>query len=219
MCTNNHFTDAPMQSSFSCRIDSVPSVLVPFHEAVHTTTTVPNAAVHFFIADHRFLPLFRRPDCYVEALSRYSYVITPDLSQYRDYSAEVRFHNHFSNRAMGVYLQSKGMTVIPNVTWSLPDSYAYAFEGLPCHATIAINSNGANADDYTRYLWLKGYYTAVERLCPTHIIRYGSPVNGEYTDISTYYPNTYLDHLHNLPRKSKKHCKITNGNQTTIKFD
>lgn len=219
MYTYSHFSDAPMHSLTFDRIDAVPSALVPFHEAVRATSTVPNAAVHFFIADRLFLPLFRCPDFYLEALGRYSYVIMPDLSQYRDYSPEVRFRNHFRNRAMGVYLQSKGVTVIPNVTWSLPDSYDYAFEGLPCNATIAINSNGANRDDFTRYLWSNGYHTAVERLCPLHIIRYGSPVHGEYTDISTYYPNPYLDRLHNIPHKSKKQCKITDSRQTIIQFD
>lgn len=75
MSTYYHFSDAPMHSLSPYRIDTVPTVLLPFCEAVRATATMPNAAVHFFIADHRFSPLFRCPDCYVESLRRYSYVI------------------------------------------------------------------------------------------------------------------------------------------------
>lgn len=219
MSTYYHFSDAQMHSLSPYRIDTVPTVLLPFCEAVRATATVPNAAVHFFIADRRFLPIFHCPDCYVESLRRYSYVIMPDLSQYRDYSAEERFRNHCRNRAIGAYWQSLGIPVIANVTWSLPDSYDYAFEGLPCHTTIAINSNGANADGYTRYLWLQGYHKAVERLAPTHILRYGSPVPGECTDISTYYPNPYIANLRTLPCKHKMPTQTNDIGQTSIEFD
>ncbi len=221
MSTYNHFINAPMHSLSPYQIDSVPTVLLPFHEAVRATASIPHAAVHFFIADRYFLPLFRCPDCYVESLRRYSYVIMPDVSQYRDYSEEVRFNNHCRNLAMGAYLQSVGIIVIAiaNVTWSLPDSYDYAFEGLPCHTTIAINSNGANADGYTRFLWLQGYHKAIEQLSPTHILRYGSPVPGERTDISTYYPNPYIARLRELPRKHKMPTQTNDIWQTTIDFD
>ncbi len=65
MYNNYHFTDAPMHSLSPYRIDSVPAVLLPFHEAVHATIAVPNAAVHFFIADRLFSSVFHCPDCYV----------------------------------------------------------------------------------------------------------------------------------------------------------
>lgn len=220
------FIDAP---SFICsawmphlspyRVETIPSTLVPFHEAIHTTVTMPSSAVHFYISDRLFMPLFRCPDCYLESLRRYSYVIMPDLSQYRNWSAKERYCNHYYNRAMGAYLQTMGISVIANVTWSLPDSYDYAFDGLPCHTTIAINSNGANSDSLSKYLWIQGYRKAIERLQPTHILRYGMPVDGECTAISTYYPNPYITRLRSLPPRTKTKRASSSATQTELVFE
>jgi hypothetical protein len=89
-------------------------------------------------------------------------------------------------------MQSCGIIVIPNVTWSAPDSYDYCFDGIPSKSVIAINSSGISQSDLNKYLWLKGYNEAIKRLSPTHIIRYGDMINGEYPDISVYFNNERL---------------------------
>ena len=42
-------TDSPYRITPSYRIDSVPMVLLPFHEAVRATASIPHAAVPFFV--------------------------------------------------------------------------------------------------------------------------------------------------------------------------
>ena len=101
----------------------------------------------------------------------------------------------YINRAFARYLQQYGVTVIPNVTWSLPDSYVYSFTGIPQHAPVAINCNGVLKHDLSKYLWYRGYEKAVSTLHPTLIIRYGTRMPREHSDISLYFVNERLMRL------------------------
>ena len=83
-----------------------------------------------------------------------------------------------------------------NVSWADPESYDYCFEGLPRRSIVAIGSMGANLHGLTRYLWLKGYCEAVERLDPILILRYGDKVPGEDEERSFYVENTMTRRLH-----------------------
>ena len=89
-------------------------------------------------------------------------------------------------------MQAYGVNVIANVSWSLPDSYEYAFAGIPKYTTIAINSNGVNSDPMARNLWLRGYERAIETLQPERIIRYGTKMPNEDETISVYFENPII---------------------------
>lgn len=156
-----------------------------------------NAAVHFYIFDYEFECLWNTPFRYLNLLSKYKFVIGPDYSQYLNCPHPVRIWNNYRNKVLMAWLQDMGVTVIPNVTWSDPYSYAYCFEGLPSNSIISINSMGALRDPVCRNLWLRGYREALEVLHPIHIIRYGKPIPGENKEISTYFDNDNLKKLHN----------------------
>lgn len=173
-------------------VKKLPERIIAFHEAMSVSQTDLDAIVHFYISDDLFMRLFRNPDRYVQKLRQYKYVISPDMSQYIEMPHYLRFHNNCQNKAMAQYLQRQGVSIIANVTWSLPDSYEYCFAGIPKGTTIAINSNGVNASTDSKYLWYRGYEEALRQLRPTRIIRYGQKMEGEREDISVYYDNTYL---------------------------
>jgi hypothetical protein len=109
----------------------------------------------------------------------------------------VCIQNNWWNKAIGAYLQSIGIVVIPNVAWSTPDSYPYAFSGVPKKSIIAINSTGVVSNPASIYLWRKGYEAAIKELDPLCVIRYGSRMPGEDDSISVYYENTNLKNLRN----------------------
>ena len=173
-------------------VTDFPKRIIAFHEAMSVSQTDFDAIVHFFISDDLFIRLFREPEKYVPKLKQYKYVLSPDMSQYLEMPYYSRYASNCHNKAMAQYLQRQGVHVIANVTWSQPDSYDYCFAGIPCGTTIAINSNGVNANADSKYLWYRGYEEALQRLHPTHIIRYGQKMPGEREDISIYYENTYL---------------------------
>lgn len=174
--------------------DIFPIRLLPFHEAyAHKTYT---CTVHFFINDNHFLRVLRDPEKYLDFFKKCHSVIGPDLSQYSDMSEEDRYLSAYVNRAFSLYLQNNGVRVIPNCTWSLPDSYEYSFSGIPQNTTIAVNSNGVLKHNVSKYLWLRGYKTACDALKPSTIIRYGSYVPNENTSISIYFDNERIKNLH-----------------------
>lgn len=173
----------------------IPTRLVPFNVAFANKDY--DCCVHFFIADKHFLRIFQNPNKYIPFLKKCKAVIAPDLSQYSNMHYPMRIYHAYCNRVIASLWQSKGVNVIPNVTWSLPDSYDYSFQGITENSVIAINCNGIKCCDLSKYLWYRGYNEALKRLHPSHIIRYGALMQNEREDISSYFINERLDYLKN----------------------
>lgn len=165
----------------------LPRLLMPFSMAL--TSKSYDATVHFYIHDYQFERIWRALGRYVECLRRYKSVISPDYSQYVDMPYAQRLWNNYRGKFVGAVLQTKGISIIPNVTWSLPDSFEYCFDGLPQNSIIAINSIGVVKYGLCRYRWLKGYEEAIKRLNPKTIVRYGPIVSGEDESRSVYFQN------------------------------
>lgn len=172
--------------------DRLPQRMVAFHDAIKKGQTDYDAIVHFYEYDFLFIRLFCDPDKYISTLRQFRYVLSPDMSQYIEMPYYARYANNCHNKALARYMQERGVNIIANVTWSLPDSYDYCFDGIPTNTTIAIGSNGVNAHSDSKYLWKKGYQEALRRLNPTRIIRYGQKMDNEWEDISIYFENQYL---------------------------
>lgn len=65
--------------------------LVPFHEAYSYDMT--DAVIYFYIDDSLFIRIFANPDKYLPFLRRCKAVIGPDVSQYTDMPAEMRYRH------------------------------------------------------------------------------------------------------------------------------
>lgn len=172
----------------------VPARFVGFNCA--NSDDAEGCGVHFYIDDYQFERLWRSPRLYLPRLAKFECVISTDFSLYVDMPHPMKIWNVFRNRFFAAFWQNEGMNVIPNVSWSDPDSYGYCFEGLPRHSVIAINSMGACGHGLTKYLWRKGYEEALRRLEPTLIVRYGSRIEGEDEARSVYVANPVIERLH-----------------------
>ena len=171
----------------------LPHRLVPFNEAYANKDY--DCTVHFYIHDRLFLRVLLHPEKYLDFFQLCNSVIDPDLSQYADMPAEIRYYNSCINRLFSVYLQKNNVNLIPNVTWSLPDSYSYSWSAMPRNSVIAINCTGILKHDLSKYLWCRGYKEAVSTLHPSHIIRYGTRMPYEQSEISLYFVNERLKRL------------------------
>lgn len=169
--------------------------LIPFHEAYSYNIT--DAIIYFYIDDRLFLRIFTNPEKYLPFLKRCYAVIGPDVSQYTDMPAEMRYRHAWCNTTMSAYLQESGVNLYPNITWSKGDSYSYSFPRNLLNSVIAINSNGVHKSDLSLYRWKNGYRIALQTLLPLHIIRFGQIVEGECTSISSYFSNERLNMLRN----------------------
>lgn len=173
----------------------MPAKLQAFNRAI--TQKQYENTVHFYLNDKEFTRILTYPEKYLEILKKFKSVISPDFSQYIDMPSPMRFYHSFLNKALAAYWSNNGINVIPNVTWSTPDSYDYSFTGIEKNGIIAINCTGVKKSDYSKYLWLQGYKEAVKCLEPKHIIRYGEKMPDEYEEISTYFENENYKLLNN----------------------
>lgn len=151
--------------------------------------------VCFYIHDVLFIRVYNNPDKYAEELRRFSFVVGVDFSQYLYMSAEERYHNCLTNRTIEAFWLSKGVKLVHNATWSLPDSYEYSVAGIPRASTIAINSMGISSTT-ERSLWLRGYRYTLEAIRPSVVLRYGNKIKGEDESISIYVSNHFLKRMH-----------------------
>ena len=72
-------------------------------------------ALSIFLYDYKFEDIWNNPDKYIEKLSQYKAVLTPDFSMYIEMNENMQRYNTFRNRWVGAYLADKGIRVIPTV--------------------------------------------------------------------------------------------------------
>lgn len=128
--------------------------------------------VHFFVDDYRFSGIYNNPDRTLERYSQYAFLLTPDFSTYSDMDLWRQLESVAKNRWVGAYWQSKGLTVIPTVSWGLAQSYEFCFEGIEQHAMVAVGTIGCKHD---KFHFLRGYNEMLERISPSQIICFGTP--------------------------------------------
>lgn len=128
-----------------------------------------NHGVHFFIDDYQFERVWKNPDAYIEKLVQFQAVCTPDFSPYADFPKAIQLYNHYRKHWLGAYWQAHGITVIPTITWSSPETLEWCFDGEPENSVVAISSVGMfTTPEYLEWL-LVGYEKMIERLHPTKI--------------------------------------------------
>ena len=174
---------------------NIPVKLISFNKAVAQKRY--NGTPHFYLNDKEFVRVLTYPEKYLEILKRFPSVIAPDFSQYIEMPGPMRLYHCFLNKALAAYWANNGVNVIPNVTWSTPDSYDYSFAGIERNGVIAINCTGVRKSGYSKYLWLEGYKEAIRRLEPECIIRYGEKIPGEAEEMSIYFENENYKMLKN----------------------
>lgn len=105
----------------------IPEGIIPFTQ--RSRSTDHREFVAFYEYDLKFYDILAATDKYVDQLRLFPGVISPDCSLYRDMPLCLQIANIYMNRAVGHYLQSKGLYVIPNIRWG--DERTYTTEVLP----------------------------------------------------------------------------------------
>lgn len=129
--------------------------------------------VHFFVDDYQFNRLWTNIDGYLDMLSQFKCVMSPDFSTYTDFPKAIQIYNHYRKHWVGAYLQEYGIEVIPTISWSDKNSFEWCFDGEPQGGCVAVSSQGCTASKEKRKLFKDGYCEMVARLQPETIIFYG----------------------------------------------
>ena len=124
--------------------------------------------------------MLSNPDDYVKKIYKYQGFITPDCSVYRDMPLAIQITNIYRNRAIGYYMQSKGIYVIPNVRWGDERTYTtkflpekIAFKGIQKKSIVSIGAYGQNQNKVNRYYFLQGLDETIKELEPKVVLVYG----------------------------------------------
>jgi hypothetical protein len=152
--------------------------LIGFDVAKSDKDTHFNRFVHFFLYDYKFEDIWNNPDKYIEKLSKYKAVLTPDFSMYVEMNENMQRYNTFRNRWVGAYLADKGIRVIPTVNWGLENTFDFCFNGIEKGSTVAVSTymasaHGNRADQ--KDFFMAGYNEMLKRIEPETIICYHYP--------------------------------------------
>lgn len=129
--------------------------------------------VHCFVDDYQFIRYWNRPDNYMQKLSRFAGVCSPDFSTYTDMPLAMQIYNHYRKHWLAAYWQLHGITVYPTISWSNENSFEWCFDGEPIGGVVAVSSVGTQKGKESKRLFLKGYDEMMKRLEPLWVIFYG----------------------------------------------
>lgn len=161
--------DIPLLLSEQCNVNS----FIGFNFA-KTCRHPQDKGLHFFIDDYQFTRLWSNPDMYLELLSCFKCVCTPDFSIYTDFPKAIQIYNHYRKHWLGAYWQENGISIVPTIAWSDKASFEWCFDGDPEGGTVAVSSVGTQQTMEGRKLFLDGYNEMLIRLQPKLIYFYGN---------------------------------------------
>jgi hypothetical protein len=107
-----------------------PTCLIPYNIRVRSQLGYADAAMHFFIDDYRFELAWSHPEQAFQRISKAWLALTPDFSLYVDYPMAAQLWNTYRNRWCGAFWQSRGLVVIPSISWSDESSYEFCCGGV-----------------------------------------------------------------------------------------
>ena len=152
--------------------DYVPKDLIGFNYVLSTSRR--DTGVHFFLDDYQFERIWSQPDKYLDKLSEFECVLTPDFSLYVDMPRAMKIWNVYRSRLIGQMLQDSGVNVIPTLQWAEPETFQFVFDGLRPGGTVAVSTVGVMKDKDALEIWRSGMAEALKRVRPKTVVLYGS---------------------------------------------
>jgi len=150
----------------------IPNKLIAFSKSISNNNY--NQWIHFYEDDYMFERLWNNPKRYLKILEKYNGVILPDFSLYRDMPFAMQLWNIYRSRAIGNWLQSKGIQIIPNIRFGDERTYQLCCDGIEKHSVISIGSHGTIKNRQDRYIFFKGLDVVINFLEPSTVIIYGA---------------------------------------------
>ena len=156
----------------------VTSSLICFSEASALRVPDPDAWVHFYEDDYRFVRLWHAPTRHFRRLAGFAGVISPDFSLYRNMPVAQKIDHTYRNQLLGARMQADGINVIANVRLSGRGSVPYALAGAPRRSTVALGLIGCIRDSTNRRHVLEEVRILCDELAPANLVVYGSGAYG-----------------------------------------
>ena len=155
--------------------EELPGVLMPYRTRLNEDVVLANepytTALHFFLEDYRFEAVWHRARKALSHVRGIGFALSPDFSLYRDWPLAAQLWNVYRNRWCGAFWHSRGVKVIPTISWSTEESYSFCFLGVERGSAVAISSVGVDLDKpYERSLFASGCRAMVEEIEPEAVL-------------------------------------------------
>lgn len=178
----------------------IPKSMISFNYANSSKNT--NCCVHFYLDDYQFERLWNDPYKYIDRLSQYECILSPDFSLYKDMSMAMKMYNTFRSRLIGQFYQACGIKVIPTISWCEKDTYEFCFDGIPKGSIVSVSTIGVIRNKEAKQIWKDGITEMIKRIEPKTILIYGKPIDYDFGDIEVmYFENSNVKRLRELKRE------------------
>lgn len=178
--------------------NTTPTDLIGFNYMLSSKNK--DCGIHFYIDDYQFERIWNSPHDYLEKLSEYECILTPDFSLYVEMPMAMKIWNVYRSRLIGQIMQDYGLKVIPTISWCEEETFEFCFDGLPKNATLSISTIGVKNSKESMKVWKKGVDEMVKRLTPKKILVYGGKVDYDFGNIKVIY---YDNHVTENMKKEK----------------
>ena len=160
------------------------------------STKEKDRAVHMFLDDYQIERLWNSPEMYVDKLMEFECVFTPDFSLYSDMPIAMQIWNTYRSRLVGQIMQDYGVKIIPTVSWGLPETFEFCFDGIEEGSICVVSTIGVKRDSTAMQIWRDGMDEMIKRIKPSAIWCYGGEVEYDFKDIPvTHFSNEVTERL------------------------
>ena len=146
--------------------------------------------VCFYENDINFRGILTDTENYVEDLKRFPGIISPDCSLYIDAPLCVQIADIYLNRAVGYYLSTQGVYVVPNIRWGDERTYTtdlfgemVAFQGVDKHSIVSIGTYGQIQSSESKRYFREGLVEMIKELEPEIVLVYGAMPDKIFGDL------------------------------------
>lgn len=162
------------------------------------STKEKDRAVHMFLDDYQIERLWSSPEAYVEKLMEFECVFTPDFSLYSDMPIAMQIWNTYRSRLVGQIMQDYGIRVLPTVSWGMPETFEFCFDGIEEGSICVVSTIGVKRNGAATEIWRDGMDEMIKRIKPSAIWCYGGRVEYDYKGIPvTYFENEVTERFKN----------------------
>lgn len=187
-------TDGKYQMPIIENDNYIPKDIIGFNYA--KTSENKEVGIHFYLDDYQFERIWNTPDEYIDLLSEYDCVFSPDFSLYMDMPIAMKIWNIYRSRLIGQYLQLNGIKVIPTISWAEKETFEFCFDGIPKGSVVSISTIGVKRNKEALKVWKDGVDEMIKRIEPSTILIYGGKLDYDYGDIKVvYYDNKVTDRM------------------------
>lgn len=149
-----------------------PDELILFSKFKNTNGN--NKWICFYEDDSKIERFWNTPKKYLDMMRKAKGVILPDFSVFRDMPLAQQNWNIYRSRALGTWLESQDIEIIPNIRWADNRTHETCCLGVKESSTIAIGTHGVIKKNEERYYFINGLDYVVKRLKPKNIVIYGA---------------------------------------------